>query len=98
MNEAMKGINDQCNLASSVIMVLENWNCPVASSLLMSTSPSPDIGVSIPPLRRAREGSAALAASGALSLASGGMMRDNADSEIITGITCEEGIYHKEKD
>jgi len=63
----------------------------------MSTSPSPDIGVRIPPARRARDGSTALAASGALSLASGGITRDNADSEIMTEIVSKEGIRHEEK-
>jgi len=63
----------------------------------MSTSPSPDIGVRIPPARRAKDGSTALAASGALSLVSGGITRDNADSETMTKITSKEGIPHKEK-
>jgi len=63
----------------------------------MSTSPSPDIGVRIPPARRAKDGSTALAASGALSLASRGITRDNADSEAMTKIASKEGIPHKEK-
>lgn len=87
----------QCNQVSSVIMVLENWNRPVASNLLMGTSPSPDIGVRIPPARRARDGSTALAASGALSLASRGITRDNADSETMTEITSKEEFRYKEK-
>lgn len=64
--------------------LLEKSNLPLASSLFIKTSPKAVIGVRMPPLSRAMRGRAALAASGEFLSESGGNMRDNAASEIIT--------------